>query len=234
MPHLLISGGSRGIGNAIINLFEQENYKITYLYKNSQNVYESPNVKAIKCDISSPLEVKEAINTATSFMGPIDVLIHSAGISMVGLITDFNYDDYRLLMDTNFGGLFNLTREAIPSMVSRKEGTIIAISSMWGQVGASCEALYSASKGAIDSYIKSLAKELGPSNIRVNAISPGVIDTDMISHLSSDDRNALIEETPIGRIGTPEDIAKLSLFLASESSSYITGQIVGVNGGFII
>ena len=137
-------------------------------------------------------------------------------------------------MDTNFGGLFNLANALMPGMISRKSGVIIAVSSMWGQTGASCEALYSASKGAVDAYVKSLAKELGPSGIRVNAVSPGVINTDMMKDYSDEDRKDLACETPLGRLGTPEDVAKAMFFLASDSASFITGQIVGVNGGFLI
>ena len=137
-------------------------------------------------------------------------------------------------MDTNFGGLFNLANAVIPDMVSRKSGVITAVSSMWGQTGASCEALYSASKGAVDAYVKSLAKELGPSGIRVNAVSPGVIETDMLKDFSSEDLDDLREETPLGRLGSPDDVAKALFFLASGEASFITGQILGVNGGFLI
>ena len=153
---------------------------------------------------------------------------------MSGLATDFGFEDYRKIMDVNFGGLFNLTSEVIPSMVSRKKGTIIAVSSMWGQTGASCEALYSATKGAVDAYITSLAKELGPSGIRVNAISPGVINTDMMKEFSEEAKKELADETPIGRIGKPSEAADLIFYLASDSSSFITGQVIGVNGGFLI
>ena len=140
----------------------------------------------------------------------------------------------RDIMDINFGGLFNLTKAVIPQMVSNKSGVILAVSSMWGQTGASCEALYSASKGAVDSYIKALAKELGPSGIRVNAVSPGCIDTDMMSCYSAEDKSALCEETPLGKLGTPSEVAEVLYFLQSDKASFITGQIIGVNGGFLI
>ena len=136
-------------------------------------------------------------------------------------------------MDTNFGGLFNLANAAIPGMVSRKKGVIIAVSSMWGQTGASCEALYSASKGAVDAYVRSLAKELGPSGIRVNAVSPGVINTDMLKGYSDKDLQDLADTTPLGRLGSPEEVAKAMLFLSSDGASFITGQVIGVNGGFL-
>ncbi len=145
-----------------------------------------------------------------------------------------SYSDYRDIIDTNFGGLFNLTNAVIPDMVSRKSGVILAVSSMWGQTGASCEALYSASKGAVDSYIKALAKELGPSGIRVNAVSPGAIETDMMSCFSEEDKRVISEETPEGRLGSPEEVAEVLYFLQSDKASFITGQIVGVNGGYLI
>ena len=230
MAHVVISGGSRGIGRACALLFEKNGYDVTIL---SRTCPEENNtgITHISCDVSDPESVKTAFEKIES---PVDVLISNAGVALSGLATDFGYKDYRRVMDTNFGGLFNLANEVIPQMVRRKSGVIIAISSMWGQTGASCEALYSASKGAVDSYVKSLAKELAPSGVRVNAISPGVIMTDMMSCYTEDDINALKDETPLGRLGTPEDIAGTALFLASPSSDYITGQIIGVNGGMLI
>ncbi|MCR4689197.1 MAG: SDR family oxidoreductase [Saccharofermentans sp.] len=230
MSHIVISGGSRGIGKACALLFRKEGYDVTVLSR-SKPEYDLNGIEYIQCDVSDPSSVKDAISKIT---GPIDVLVSNAGVSLTGLATDFGTDEYRLVMDTNFGGLYNLARNVIPGMVSRKSGVIIAISSMWGQTGASCEALYSASKGAIDSYVKALAKELGPSGIRVNAVSPGVVMTDMMSSYTEEDIDALREETPLERIGTPDDIAKTVYFIASDSSSFITGQIIGVNGGLLI
>jgi len=164
----------------------------------------------------------------------VDVLVSNAGIAVSGLAQDMGFKDYRDVMDINFGGLFNLANAVIPQMVKRGNGVILAVSSMWGQTGASCEALYSASKGAVDSYVRSLAKELGPSGIRVNAVSPGAIDTDMMKCYGDDDRKAICEDTPLGRLGTPEEVAGALYFLQSESASFITGQIIGVNGGYLI
>lgn len=237
MSHILISGASRGIGKSICEAFVDSGDKITLLY-NTHPIdiasYNTTNIQAYKCDVSDPSMVSSTICAATSSFGDIDVLISCAGISRSGLAQDFSFDDYHQMMDINFGGLFNLVKEATPSMVRNQKGVIIAISSMWGQVGASCEALYSASKSAIDGYIKSLAKELGPSNIRVNAVSPGVIMTDMLSVYSEEDLNSLANETPLQRLGKPEDIANVVKFLCSEDASFITGQIIGVNGGFLI
>lgn len=233
MPHVLISGGSRGIGRSAADLFAANGWSVTCLFhKNKPEVKD--NIIAIQCDVKDPAQVKESVRLSEEKQGPVDCLISNAGISVKGLAQDLKEDDYRLVMDTNFGGLFNLANAVIPGMVSRKQGTIIAVSSMWGQTGASCEALYSASKGAVDSYVRSLAKELGPSGIRVNAVSPGVIDTDMLNGYSDEDLKDLADETPLGRLGTPEEVAKAMLFLSSDAASFITGQVIGVNGGFLI
>jgi len=229
MSNLLISGGSRGIGAACVRLFAEKGWEVAYLYKNEPRVTGN-NITPIRCDVSDPEQVMALKDQISS----PDCLVSCAGISVRGMIQDITYDDYRSVIDTNFGGLFNLTKLCIPGMVSRKSGSVIAISSMWGQTGASCETLYSASKGAVDSYVKALAKELGPSGIRVNCISPGVIDTDMMAGFSSEIKDELAEDTPLERLGTPEDIAKAVYFLASSDSSFITGQILGVNGGFLI
>lgn len=233
MPHVLISGGSRGIGRSAAELFASKGWSVTCLYHTKTPVF-GENIYAIKCDVSNSILVGNAIREAENKFGPVDCLISNAGISVKGLAQDFRPDDYRQVMDTNFGGLFNLSNALIPGMVERKKGVIIAVSSMWGQTGASCEALYSASKGAVDAYVKSLAKELGPSGIRVNAVSPGVIKTDMLKDYSADDLNDLADDTPLGRLGSPEEVAKAMLFLASDNASFITGQIIGVNGGFLI
>ena len=191
-------------------------------------------VSYFKCDVKDPQDVAKSVNDAIEANGNIDVLISNAVIAVSGLAQDFAYQDYRDVMDTNFGGLFNLTNIVIPHMVRQGSGVILAVSSMWGQTGASCEALYSASKGAVDSYIKALAKELGPSGIRVNAVSPGAIDTDMMKGFSDEDKKAISEDTPEGRLGNPSEVAEVLYFLQSEKASFITGQIVGVNGGYLI
>ena len=233
MPHILVTGGSRGIGRAICELFAERRWNVSYLYKTNETI-KSGNIFPIRCDVSLPDEVFASVKSAEERFGNIDVLVNAAGISINGLSTDYSFEDYRHVMDTNFGGLFNTTRAVIPQMVHNKSGIIIAISSMWGKTGASCESLYSASKGAVDAYVRSLAKELGPSGIRVNAVSPGCIDTDMMKCYSSEDKDALIEETPLSRIGNPSDVAETVYYLASEKASFITGQIIGVNGGFLI
>ena len=228
MRHVLISGGSRGIGASVVDVFAGNGWRVTYLYKHAPG-FTSPSVTALQCDVSDPAVVRETLKD----IGDVDVFVSNSGVSLTGLATDFDSSDYRLVMDTNFGGLFNIANVIIPGMVRRKSGVIIAVSSMWGQAGASCEALYSASKGAVDSYVKSLAKELGPSGIRVNAVSPGVIMTDMMKAYSQADRDELADETPLGRLGTPSDVAETIYFLTTEKASFITGQIIGINGGFV-
>ena len=234
MPHLLISGGSRGIGRSCASLFAKNGYKVTSLsrYGAPDNAIEG--VLYIRCDVKDHESVTAAVSQAIEVNGDIDVLISNAGIAHSGLAQDMSYEDYRDIMDTNFGGFFNLTHAVIPYMVRQQRGVILAVSSMWGQTGASCEALYSASKGAVDSYVKALAKELGPSGIRVNAVSPGAVDTDMMKCFDDETRQVICDDTPEGRLGKPEEIAEVMYFLQSEKASFITGQIIGVNGGYLI
>lgn len=234
MPHLLISGGSRGIGRACVELFAGKGYKVSSLSRTGKTADSVDGVSHFQCDVKDPESVNATVNAAIEANGAIDVLISNAGIARSGLAQDMGFGDYRDIMDTNFGGLFNLTNAVIPHMVRQGKGVILAVSSMWGQTGASCEALYSASKGAVDSYIKSLAKELGPSGIRVNAVSPGAIETDMMKGFGEDDRKVICDDTPEGRLGNPEEIAETLYFLQSEKASFITGQIIGVNGGYLI
>lgn len=231
--HILVCGGSKGIGKAIVNKYLSNGHNVSYFYNKTAPDSNSLG-NAIKCDCSSFEEISNGIESAVNTYGRIDVLIYNAGISMTGVFDMFTPEDYHKIMDTNFGGLFYASKLVAPSMISNKSGSIIAVSSMWGQTGASCEALYSATKGAIDSFVKSLAKELGPSGIRVNCVSPGVINTDMMNEYSEEDKLELKEETPLQRLGTPEDVANTVYYLSSEEASFITGQILGVNGGFLI
>lgn len=234
MPHLLISGGTRGIGRACVKLFASQGFKVSSLSRYGTPDDAIEGVDYYSCDVKDPELVAQAVSYAINKNGNVDVLISNAGIAHSGLAQDMSYNDYRDIIDTNFGGLFNLTNAVIPNMVRQQSGVILAVSSMWGQTGASCEALYSASKGAVDSYIKALAKELGPSGIRVNAVSPGAIETDMMSCFSDEDKRAISEDTPEGRLGNPQEVAEVLYFLQSDKASFITGQIIGVNGGYLI
>lgn len=230
MSHVLVAGGSRGIGAATVKLYEDNGHKVSYFYKHAPGIAGY----GIKVDVQNIGEIENGIKEAVNKYGPVNILVYCAGISLTGLTTDFTYEDYLRVMNTNFGGFFALCKEVIPAMVSAKSGVITAVSSMWGQTGASCESVYAASKGAMDAYVKSLAKELGPSGIRVNAVSPGVINTDMMNEYSEEDKRDLADETPLQRLGKPEDVARVIYNLSTEDSSFITGQIIGVNGGFLI
>lgn len=187
----------------------------------------------IKRSVGSFENCKYIINEVISKSGKVDILVNNAGISLMGLFMDSSEDEMNEIINTNLMGAIYLSKEALSHMVSRNTGNIINISSMWGEVGASCEVLYSATKGGINSFTKALAKEMAMSNIRVNAIAPGVIDTKMNSMLDEESKESLKEEIPMGRFGMPSEIGKLAAFLCSDDSSYITGQVIRVDGGFI-
>lgn len=237
---VLITGGSRGIGAAAVREFSEKNYAAAFFYRESEAAAEKisseTGAAAIKCDVSDPSQVKEGVAQAKASLGvtDFDVLICSAGISLWGLLTDMTDSQWEKLWRINVGGCVYTAREVLPAMISRKKGSIIMVSSIWGQTGASCEAAYSATKAAIIGFTKALAKEAGPSGVRVNCVSPGIIDTDMNSEYSEQDIKSLAEETALGRTGTPEEIAKAIYFLSSDEASYITGQVLGANGGFIL
>ncbi len=240
---VLITGGTRGIGAALVETFAKEGYNVAFTYKNSAEKAEElcNNIKAnggsiisMCADSSVPLSVSNAVEQAIKEFGKIDVLVNNSGIAQQKLFTDISNDDWNNMINNNLSSVFYYCRQVLPQMISRKNGCIINISSMWGEVGASCEVHYSSAKAGVIGLTKALAKEVGPSGIRVNCISPGVIETDMLADFTNEDIAALAEETPLGRIGKPQDIAAAALFLASDESSFITGQVLGVNGGFII
>ncbi len=238
----LVTGASRGIGRAIALELAKEGASIVINYsKDDDGVKETlEEIKKIngygvliKEDISSYEKTKTMVDEIITTMGRIDILVNNAGISTVGLFMDSDKESIDRIMNVNLLGPVYLTNHVVNYMMSRKSGNIVNISSMWGEVGASCEVLYSATKGGINLFTKALAKELAPSNIRVNAIAPGVIDTSMNSFLGEDDRKELEEEIPLGRFGKGEEIGKIAVFLCSDESSYITGQIIRADGGFI-
>ncbi len=240
---VLITGGAGGIGAELCREFAKSGYKVAINYYKSESAAKAleeeiistgGSAKAYKADVASISEVSKMVVDIMADLGHIDVLINNAAIAYQGLITDTTDAIYDRIMDVNVKGAFNTTKAILPGMINRKTGTIINVSSMWGQVGASCEVVYSASKAALIGFTKSLAKEVGPSGIRVNCIAPGIVDTPMNEMHSEDVIQELSDETPLERIGTPADVAKSALFLASDDASFITGQILGVNGGFII
>ena len=192
------------------------------------------SVRIFKADVSNINEVNSLVNYTIGQFEKIDVLINNAGISKTNLFTDISYEEWNEIMNVNLNGVFYTTKKALQYMLPEMSGKIINISSIWGMVGGSFEVHYSASKAAIIGMTKALAKELGPSNINVNCIAPGVIKTDMLNNVSEDTLDALKEETPLMKLGSPEDIAKCALFLASEGGDFLTGQVISPNGGFVI
>ena len=230
----LVTGGSGGIGSAVCRSLASLGWTVGVGYFRNQAGAEAL-AKEIGgfpayADVSRPEEVAAMFAEA----GEVETLVLSAGIAHYGLITDLTYDDWRELMAVNLDGAFLCCRAAVPGMVRRKRGNIIIISSMWGQVGASCEAAYSASKSGLIGLTKALAKELAPSGIRVNCVAPGVVLTPMLKDFSEEDLENLRLETPLEMLGEPEDVAELVAYLASEKSRFMTGQVIGLNGGFVI
>ncbi|MDU3687614.1 MAG: 3-oxoacyl-ACP reductase FabG [Anaerococcus hydrogenalis] len=241
MKTVLITGSSRGIGEAIAKkLNKSYNLVLTY-NKNKDKALnlleklrkENPNVIAVKCDVKNENDVNNLFDLAEKNFSHVDILINNAGISYFGLLQDMDFSSWNDIINTNLSSIFLTSKRAIPNMVSQKSGVIINMSSIWGNLGASFEVAYSASKGGINSFTKALSKELIPSNIRVNAISPGIVDTDMTKFdLSSDDKKALKEDLIEKRFAKSEEIANLVEFLISDKGSYITGSIFDINGGF--
>ncbi len=236
---VLVNGGSRGIGRAICEKFAKEGANVAFTYLQSEEkakaLAEKLGALAIRADSRSSADVNRAVKAAEEQFGRIDILVNCAAKSEFALLTDISDEAWRDMMAVNLDGYFYYIRAVLPSMIREKQGRIINITSMWGEVGASCEVHYSASKAAVIGLTKALAKELGPSGITVNCVSPGVIDTDMNrAHLTDEDLSALADETPLGRIGTPEEVAASVAFLAGDGGNFITGQILSVNGGLVI
>ena len=233
---ILISGASRGIGRQIAIDLSQTGYTVIANYnKSEQSAKELQtqfNIDTFQADISKGTEIKQLTDYVLKKYGKIDILINNAGISQTKLFTDITDEDWNQMINTNLYSAFKLTQKCLPNMIHNKSGSIINISSMWGQVGASCESLYSITKAGIDAMTKSLAKELGPSGIRVNSIAPGFIDTDMNKCYSKEDVQGIISETPLEKIGQPSDISKCIKWLIEDQ--FTTGQIISINGGLVI
>lgn len=238
----VVTGASRGIGRGIAVELARCGASIIINYKNSEEEAQK-TLDIIKClggyaikvkaDISNYSQAKLLIDTAVETFGKIDILVNNAGISSVGLFMDMREAEWNEMIDINFKGVLNCSHSALKYMVSQRSGNIINISSIWGNSGASCEVVYSAAKGAVNLFTKSLAKEMAPSGIRVNAVAPGVIDTEMNSWLSSEEKKQLEEEIPMGKFGGVQDIGRAVVFLASKESQYITGQVLTIDGGMI-
>lgn len=243
MKTVLITGASRGIGREIAIKFASKGYNVVLNYSSSEKKakdlakqIENMGVKCltIKADVSVESEVIDMVNSALKEFGRIDVLVNNAGVALSKLFQLTTTDEVARVFGVNTFGVINCSKAIVPSMVSEKAGKIINISSIWGKVGASMETIYSASKGAVIAFTMALAKELAPSGISVNCVCPGVIDTDMLIEYSDEDKNDLKEQTPLNRLGTPQDVANAVYFLASDNATFITGQVITVDGGFAL
>ena len=243
MKVALITGASRGIGRAQATKFAANGYQVIANYHRSADQVQQLSeqlaaqgfaLTPIQADVSDPDQVQQMVQQVLDQFGHIDTLICNAGVAKQGLLTDFSPEDWRRMMAVNLDGTFYCCRAVLPSMIRRQSGCIITTSSIWGITGASCEVPYSASKAAIIGLTKALAEEVGPSGIRVNCIAPGVIDTEMNGDFTPEVMQQLAEETPLGTIGTPEQVAECAYFLASEAASFVTGQVLSPNGGFLI
>lgn len=237
-----ITGASRGIGRGIALVLARNGYNLALTCRRNKEDLDAfaqelhsrymIDVCTYQCNASSYPEVASTIDAALAHFGKITLLVNNAGISKVGLLTDLSPEEWKELIETNLSSLFYHCKSIIPSMLQKEEGRIINISSMWGSVGASCEVAYSASKGGVNAFTRALAKELAPSNIPVNAIACGVIDTDMNRIFTEEDRQALSEEIPAGRFAEPEEVGEAVLALA-QMPAYVTGQIIGMDGGYL-
>lgn len=232
MANVVITGGSRGIGAAAVELFAARGDRVTFLYEKNHDaartVAQKTGAKAICCDVSDG----GAVAAAFREIGDVDILICNAGIAHYGLMSSLSETQWNRLFDVNVKGIFNCVNAAMPAFLQKHNGCIITVSSMWGQVGASCEAAYSATKGAVIALSKALAQELGPSGVRVNCIAPGVILTDMCANVDQEILDGMAQNSPIGRNGTPQDVAKAMEYLAD--APFVTGQVLAVNGGLVL
>lgn len=243
MKSVLITGASRGIGAAAARLFSENGYAVAVNYHRSQEAAEQlvrELVKAggeaftVQADVADETQVLRMAQTVTQRIGDPDVVIHNAGIALEKLLTDVTSEEWHRMIGVHLDGAYHCCRAFVPAMVRRHTGNILLVSSIWGVTGGSCEVPYSAAKAGLIGFTKALARELGPSGIRVNAVTPGVIDTDMCRGYSEKTRQELAEETPLMRLGTAEDVANALMFLASEQAAFITGQVLGVDGGILI
>lgn len=234
-----ITGGSRGIGGACVKSFFAAGYQVAFCYSQSdagarQIVEQCPGTLSIKADLATAENAEMAASAALYALGHIDALVLNAGVSLQKLITDTSLSEWDGLFNVNLRSMFICAKALLPDMIRRQCGSIVTVSSMWGQVGASCEVAYSAAKAGVIGFSKALAKEVGPSGIRVNCVCPGVISTDMNACHSKETLKALADETPLCRLGDPQEVAEVILSLCDSTHSFVTGQVLGVNGGMVI
>lgn len=234
MRHIVITGGSRGIGAAVVRRFAENGDRVWFLYEKNdeaaERVARETGAQALRCDVADESQVAAAF----AQIPQVDVLVNNAGIADYDPINWVEPARFRRILDVNVTGAYLCIRAALPSMLRRQQGAIVNTASMWGLVGASCEAAYSASKAAVIGLTKALAKELGPSGIRVNAVAPGVIVTDMVNNVSPETLEVLRQDTPLEKLGAPEQVADAIFYLASDQASFITGEVLNVSGGFVI
>lgn len=241
MKTVVVTGASKGIGRAVAKEFANNGYNIVICYNHSISAAQEllaeisgiTRAIAIRVDVSKEDEVKNMIDITKNTFGTIDVLVNCAGVSDTRFLIDSTKEDYDFVFDTNMRGTYNTCKLVGREMLSNQSGKIINISSIWGVLGGSCESVYSASKGAIIAFTKALAKEFGPNGINVNAVAPGFIQTDMTKNVTEEIKQEIMDNSALGRLGTPEDVAGVVSFLASEKSEFITGQVIGVDGGWL-
>ena len=236
---VLVTGASRGIGAAVARAFAHAGYRLAVNYNTSRAEAETlaaqwpGRMLPVQADVADRAQVEAMFRQVEEAFGGVDVLVCNAGIARQELFTDVTPEAWQRMLDVHLSGAFHCCQCALPHMLHQKWGRIVTVSSMWGQVGGSCEVAYSAAKAGLIGLTKALAKEEGPSGVTVNCVAPGVIDTDMMASFSAEDKAALAEETPLGALGTPKQVADALVFLAGDGASYITGQVLGVNGGLV-
>lgn len=243
MKTAIVTGGAKGIGAATVRKLCENGFSVAINYFSSEEkakalsselIFSGFDAFPVKADVSDPAAVKEMLRAVLERNGRLDALVNNAGIAKQQLFDTVSDEEWQRMLGCDLTGVFNCCREALPVMLKAKYGRIVNVASMWGQVGASCEAAYSAAKAGAIGLTRALAKEVGPSGITVNCVSPGAIATDMMAHFSEDDVSALCEEIPLGRLGIPEEVAEVIAFLVSDKAAYITGQTIGVNGGMVV
>ena len=233
----LVTGGTRGIGRAVAEAFLQRGDRVLFLYRKSEEQAEELRqlgAVGYRCDLSDLSALKETCKRILAEEGSVQVLVNNAGIAQFSLLHEVTDEMWEAVRSVNYDAPFYLTRAFLPGMIRQKYGRILNISSMWGQVGGACEVAYSAAKGAVIAFTKALAKEVAPSGILVNCVAPGVIETDMVRVLGEKTIRDLVEQTPLGRLGRPEDIAEAVVYLASDKASFVTGQVLAVDGAFVL